>query len=122
MVGRCRLPGGVWRVLASSTALAVVFYIILHRIGQMCWNAAMARQDKAIHIYFAGCFAMGVCAAIMVEGARPLIMGEPPDLVTFATMPVGFLLIGLIMLPFVALFIVTDPRAGRAVDIAVRAP
>ena len=99
------------RFLLGVFTLGLVLTAVMCKVASMCWPAARssASSGEALKIYFVGCLATGVCAAVLVEGTRPWVTGEPSSFFKFFAITLASLPIGLAALPIVFIFFVTAP-------------
>lgn len=94
------------RFLLWALASSIVLTAVLRKITCMCWPAVVSSEScwDALRIYFAGCLAVGVCAAAITEGTRPWAMGEPSSIAGFVGTSLASLPVGLVALPLVVVF------------------
>ena len=85
---------------------SIVLTAVLRKIICMCWPAVESSEScwQALRIYFAGCLAMGVCAAVITEGLRPWAMGEPSSIARFVWTSLASLPVGLAAMPIAVVF------------------
>ena len=102
------------RFLLSAFTLSLVLTAVMCKVASMCWTAARngASSGEALKIYFVGCLATGVCAALLIEGTRPWVTGEPSSFFEFIAISLASLPIGLAALPIVFIFFVTAPLSN----------
>ena len=98
------------RFLLQAFILSLVLTAVLVKVARMCDAAARSRPGQVLTIYAAGCLAMGVCAAVLVEGTRPWVTGEPSSVSNFIAITLASVPIGIAALPIVFIFFVTAPR------------
>ena len=99
------------RVVMIMFMLRIVFTAAMVKIARMCWTAARDMPGQELTIYSAGCLATGVCFAVLFEGTRPWVTGEPSSFAGFVTGSLATSLpIGIIALPIVFILFVTSSR------------
>jgi hypothetical protein len=98
------------RVLLGIFTLGIVLTAVLVKIARMCWTAARDMPGQELTIYAAGCLAASVCCAVLLEGTRPWVTGEPSSFSRFLALSLASLPIGIVALPIVFIFFVTSPR------------
>ena len=98
------------RVLLSMFMLSIVLTAAMVKIARMCWTTARNMPGQELTIYSAGCLATGVCFAVLLEGTRPWVTGEPSSLSGFIALSLASVPIGIVALPIVFIFFVTSSR------------